>query len=722
MNYREGIPPDCVGVNVRYTVQRIPQSYIGTENYFDVYVSQVDSPGRLYIQLKATTTTDALEDLMDDLEAIYWGPEGVEYQMPDFMFQVGQVCAAVFPQDNNWHRCCITKVLPNSDVVEVYFVDYGNRCCVKRDKCRLLKSKFIALPAQAIQAKLANIIPANGHKWTRSSQERVLSLVSNKCILAMVLGVENRVCNVCLCDTCTTEEDIHVNDVLCYEGFAMFVTDDIPDEREFDLESTPPSSVSGHDEVDAGNHPEKTRPTLRQLSSLLTAPPEAKPQQEYPFTSPSQSHTGSFETGANSFESEEEDEYIRYVLETKIGNFGLVHVINYGGTAYVHSSQISSYLWENDCLKTRLRQKRLVVPKVMVSLEDDPELFDEFDYYKVKGTVNAEGKCTDIATLYELKSLPRILQAFNYPDPKLIDIFKELYDQFDPDDPYWQGADEESEGDKSIDPKLEDLERTLRLLQFRKKLLSRQIDVGIPDAKDEENLKEVEQLISDMTKSIAQMKAGENGPTSQIKQSSQKNNSVNSQSKVVSPAVTSSGAMQPRLSAAAVDAHEINQALTHMNLNQHRNTYQQQQLPIHYQNQPVNNMMMPNHPPGFGLSHLPAQQPPPVMQLGRGTPIGAQQHVLAAHHQLSGMNISPYATTVPTVQAPFGRGQLLVNNMAAVNNGAYNHVLMPPGASMTTQQQQRQNAAQFYSGFQLVAKPTTMNPYAPSFHPGQSKT
>ena len=49
---------------------------------------------------------------------MYCGPQSEDYMMPDSLVMVGQVCVAIYPEDNNWHRVTITGIR-DLDFVEV---------------------------------------------------------------------------------------------------------------------------------------------------------------------------------------------------------------------------------------------------------------------------------------------------------------------------------------------------------------------------------------------------------------------------------------------------------------------------------------------------------------------------------------------------------------------------------------------------------------------------
>jgi hypothetical protein len=58
-----------------------------------------------------------------------------------------------------WHRAEVinTKPYPNSDEVDVYYVDYGDSDYVKLEALRKLDKEFYFLPLQAIECSLSDI-------------------------------------------------------------------------------------------------------------------------------------------------------------------------------------------------------------------------------------------------------------------------------------------------------------------------------------------------------------------------------------------------------------------------------------------------------------------------------------------------------------------------------------------------------------------------------------
>ena len=53
------------------------------------------------------------------------------YVMPEALITIGQPCAAIFPEDENWHRVTITGIA-SIDFVEVYLSSFvkSNLLCM----------------------------------------------------------------------------------------------------------------------------------------------------------------------------------------------------------------------------------------------------------------------------------------------------------------------------------------------------------------------------------------------------------------------------------------------------------------------------------------------------------------------------------------------------------------------------------------------------------------
>nr|XP_022323626.1 tudor domain-containing protein 5-like [Crassostrea virginica] len=444
------IPSDAIGPGSCYTPIDLPP----LDSWIEIYVANVASPGQFWFQLRGPKTSLALERLMNQLEESYSREAGMRYRIPSEMVTVGLIVAAIFPEDENWHRCVITGMCPGN-YVEVYFVDYGNTCDVHRSNIRFLRSKFLRLPAQAICGRLCNI-QCIGTEWSVESQSCMLRHVMCRPLVAIATSEKNRVMSLCLCDT-SGKDDIHINDVLIQEGHAQFVVDN-------------PDLVYAEDP---------------QVIS------------DFPFSCDSE--TGSTISDAAFFESlavQRSTESGHCVLQLYLTSDSkvIVHLINLKGVAYLLSSDISSFFWDEDVLTSMLVQKKAShVKKIKVTAEEYPALFHELYQYGVKSVRQK------ILSLYELDSVPAILKLFRSPHSELEQNVSQLMESFDPEDPYWTGEDFEVLTSEIESLSTPEMEETLQILQFKRKRVLQNM-LNNPDNTEEmvNELNEVEMKIKNL--------------------------------------------------------------------------------------------------------------------------------------------------------------------------------------------------------------------------------
>ncbi|XP_013402320.1 tudor domain-containing protein 5 isoform X2 [Lingula anatina] len=516
---RKGIPPDAVGPGACYTRQVMPQpSPANPQPYLEVYVSNVVNPGRFWLMLKGDHTTLALEELMDRLEEVYYGQEGDRYALPESLIAIGQPCVAIFPEDQNWHRVSITGI-PNIDFVEVYYVDYGNTCCVPKSSLKMLKTRFLKLPAQAIRARLSNIRPTDKNGWSKKSTNRMLKLCVNKLLVALETPSVNNVCSVCLCDTSDPNQDVHINDVLCAEGLAEFWPDDEdlvpntdppvsdqpilpPDLSAFPQPTIQSEAITAEEAV--AHHASDTGPAnllVESVTELAQLTKECAENAE----------------GDTDEESDVDEDLIpRCVKFIELTEVHSMHLICYQDKGYVTSAEISSYLWEKDILRSSLRHTKTgaEIKKVVLAQDDEPELFEELKEYEVPGIV-VEGVMKSHITLYELDSVLTILDTLECQEGDLLDAISEQIKAFDPEDPYWQGEDSDEEEDDSSSASdslksagnplnLEELNLAVKALQFRRqRIIDSMVAGGKSHAVDEldqveARIVKINQMIKDL--------------------------------------------------------------------------------------------------------------------------------------------------------------------------------------------------------------------------------
>jgi len=129
--------------------------------------------------------------------------------------KIGDLCAAQFSQDNVWYRAQITSEINGK--FKVVFIDYGNSEVLPRARILPLTSEYSlrALPAQAIECKLAHIVlPSTEEEFGIDAIHHLQSLTEGKTLEAKFLS-NTKPASVLLYD-----KNTFINEVMVKEGLA----------------------------------------------------------------------------------------------------------------------------------------------------------------------------------------------------------------------------------------------------------------------------------------------------------------------------------------------------------------------------------------------------------------------------------------------------------------------------------------------------------------------
>ena len=96
--------------------------------------------------------------------------------MPRHIMSEELFCVALFSEDNYFYRCQIKKICDLTNTLKVLYIDYGNEGWVNADEVKFLVSQFGQLPIQAVNARIAHIIPSLGNSETGLMQSCLNSL------------------------------------------------------------------------------------------------------------------------------------------------------------------------------------------------------------------------------------------------------------------------------------------------------------------------------------------------------------------------------------------------------------------------------------------------------------------------------------------------------------------------------------------------------------------
>ena len=119
-------------------------------------MSYVESFDNIWVRpLKSKDHVDRLDEFTSEMTRFYTAGAGAEWAIPDTNGDHLKSVMAVKLRDK-FYRVTVVKVW-SADVVNVFYVDYGNTDDVFATDLRLLHKDFLTLPAQAISVRLWGI-------------------------------------------------------------------------------------------------------------------------------------------------------------------------------------------------------------------------------------------------------------------------------------------------------------------------------------------------------------------------------------------------------------------------------------------------------------------------------------------------------------------------------------------------------------------------------------
>ena len=132
--------------------------------------------------------------------------------------------AAQWSKDKRWYRAQITDVLSDDDHDEVFvlFIDFGNTEILPMKRIRVLETRFLNLPFQAVQCCLHGVTSLE-ESWSFEAREELFAMVKRKTCVAEVVEVEET--NVCAINliALVDNREVDVGQHLVREGFGTKV-------------------------------------------------------------------------------------------------------------------------------------------------------------------------------------------------------------------------------------------------------------------------------------------------------------------------------------------------------------------------------------------------------------------------------------------------------------------------------------------------------------------
>ncbi|XP_037082243.1 tudor domain-containing protein 1-like [Pollicipes pollicipes] len=182
----------------------------------DVLVSHVDSPDGFYVQQLGYLT-----NMMDEMQRVYAAKNAACHALLNP--RKGQVCVAQFSVDGKFYRAVIELLLPHA-LVDVYYIDYGNRERVALQAVKKIEDKFMVIPMQALKCRLADILPMEPRNgWQDAARRRLIEASDGKPLKMYVDGADATGHTVTLYE-CRPDADVSINALLaqldCVRGVA----------------------------------------------------------------------------------------------------------------------------------------------------------------------------------------------------------------------------------------------------------------------------------------------------------------------------------------------------------------------------------------------------------------------------------------------------------------------------------------------------------------------
>ncbi|XP_031756125.1 tudor domain-containing protein 5 isoform X2 [Xenopus tropicalis] len=207
------IPPDAVRNQKLHCLPSMKRGFM-----IGVYVENIESPSQFYVRCCGKDTSEKLEDMMIEMRHCYSNECVSErYIVTDNCISVGQIYALRVPGDVWWYRVIVHDI-KNSELLDVFYPDFGNVATVKKSWLRFLKNCYMKIPAQAVPSSLP-YVTSTEDQWSAQAIKKFQQLCSCIPLVGMVLQYVQDILHIFLCDT-SSEEDLYLHQLLISQGLA----------------------------------------------------------------------------------------------------------------------------------------------------------------------------------------------------------------------------------------------------------------------------------------------------------------------------------------------------------------------------------------------------------------------------------------------------------------------------------------------------------------------
>ncbi|TDG49928.1 hypothetical protein AWZ03_003704 [Drosophila navojoa] len=264
----------------------------GDDKPMEVYVSAVASPTKFWVQLVGPQSKK-LDDMVKEMTTYYSNAENrAKHQLTSPY--IGQIVAAVFKFDEKWYRAEIVDIMPNQynpneQVIDLYFVDYGDSEYISPADICELRTDFLTLRFQAVECFLANVkstIVDEPNTWQKASIskfEEFTEVAHWRKLIARVVTYKERPKVTSAANASTRDGtplpgvelfdpteggEVNIGDMLIMQGYALPLDDAYPVRSR----STSPSTQSDStiEELCATNTPRTPLTPMSPMSLSIT--------------------------------------------------------------------------------------------------------------------------------------------------------------------------------------------------------------------------------------------------------------------------------------------------------------------------------------------------------------------------------------------------------------------------------------------------------------------
>uniref|UniRef100_A0A1A8ETA2 Tudor and KH domain containing n=1 Tax=Nothobranchius korthausae TaxID=1143690 RepID=A0A1A8ETA2_9TELE len=159
----ERLSPESLSEGSRFEILS-PELSFQPDEHLEVYVSASENPNHFWIQILGVRSLQ-LDKLMEEMNHYYSNGNPAVQQVKPIV--VGDIVAAPYQDHDTWNRARVLGIL-GSNLVDLYYVDFGDNGELPPASLRHLRSDFLSLPFQAIECSLAGVMP-KGEVWTEAA-------------------------------------------------------------------------------------------------------------------------------------------------------------------------------------------------------------------------------------------------------------------------------------------------------------------------------------------------------------------------------------------------------------------------------------------------------------------------------------------------------------------------------------------------------------------------